>query len=108
MRLFGIPKVQAIRGADWNRARTSHIPCGFSNGVHCAETRIKIAPAAVAIEDHGQPTLRAFDANHTSIAGSGAFDRVGLHHGIVLLPDVALTADVWAGEQALQIVCEIS
>ena len=55
---------------------------------------IEIAPAAVAIERHGESALRTLDADHARIARARAFHGVGLHHGIVLLPDPALAADV--------------
>src|ERR1700747_1884160 len=96
VRLLGIAEVQAISRAHGNCACASHIPRCFRNGVHSAQPRIEIAPAAVAIEGHGQATLGAFDSDDAGITCAGTFDRVGLHHGIVLLPDVALAADIGA------------
>src|ERR1700733_1126555 len=101
-----IAKVQAIRCAHRGRARASHVACGFGDRVHGSELRIEITPAAVAIESHSQATLAAFNADYAGIAGAGAFDGIGLHHMIVLLPNPALAADIGAGQQALEITRE--
>src|SRR5713101_3802428 len=107
MRLFGIAEVQAIGRAHGSRSRAGYVACGFSDRVHGAQFGIEVAPTAVAIERHGQSTLRTFDPNDSAIAGPGAFDGVGLHHGIVLLVDPALAADVRTGQQALEVGGEI-
>src|SRR5713101_7230244 len=98
VRFFGIAEVQAIGRAYGSRSRACHVACGFSDRVHGAELRIEIAPAAIAIERHGQSPLRTFHPDHATIARARTFNRVGLHHGIVLLVDPALAADVRTGE----------
>src|SRR5581483_2744048 len=79
----------------------------FRDGVHRAKLRIEIAPAAISIEGHRESALRALNANYAGIAGTGTFDRVGLHHRIVLLINPAFAADVFTGQQPPQIVGEI-
>src|ERR1041385_1661351 len=75
--------------------------------MHRAESGIQIAPAPVPIQSHCQPTLRAFDTNYATIAVLRTFNRVGLDHGIVLLKEPTLAANILARKQLLQIFCEI-
>src|SRR4051812_28456348 len=75
--------------------------------MHGAELGIEITPATVTIKCHRQSQLRTFYANHTSIAGAGALDSVGLYHGIVLLVDPTLAANVRTREQVLKIFAEV-
>src|SRR5271156_5460603 len=49
VRLFGIAEVEAVGRADWSRSGTGHFARGFGNGVHRSQTRIEIAPPAVAV-----------------------------------------------------------
>ena len=104
----GLPKFRQLVAPIGSRAGASHVARGFRDSVHRAQPRIEIAPASVAVERHGQPALRALDADHAGIARARAFHRVGLHHVIVLLPDPALAADVGTGEQSLQIGGEVA
>src|SRR5262249_24764153 len=103
VRLLGIAEIQAIGRSHRSRARTRDIPRRFSDCMHAAQFRIEIAPAPVAIKRHGQSTLGTFNSNYSAVAGSGSFDCVGLHHGVVLLIDPTLTADVLACQHALQV-----
>src|SRR5436305_3041686 len=103
VRLLRVAEVQAIGRTDGRRARTRDFAGSLRYGVHRADTRIEIAPATVAIESHGQAAVRALDADHAGIAGTGSLDCVGLHHVIVLLPDPAFAGDVGAREQRLQL-----
>src|ERR1700722_3099280 len=107
MRLFRIAKVEAIGCGYWSRARTCPLARSLSHSVHGAQPRIEIAPAAIAIESHGQPTLRvagvcSLDADYAGIARARRFHGVGLHHVIILLPHPALAADIRAGKKLLQ------
>src|ERR1700678_4253394 len=106
MRLFGIAEVEAIGGANRVCARGRYLARGLSHGMHRTETRIEITPARVAVQRHRQAELRTFNANDTSIARAGRLDSIGLHHVIVLLPNPALTANVRAGQQLLQMLSE--
>ena len=106
--LLGIGEVQAIRRADGSRARAGDVASGFGNRVHRAELRIEIAPSPVAIEGHRESALRAFDSNYAAITDPGSLHRVGLHHGIVLLVNPTLAADVGARKQLLEIVGQIN
>ncbi len=108
VRLLRIAEVQTIGCAHRSRARTSDFARGLGNSVHRAQPRIEITPAAVAIERHRQSALRALDANHARVASSWRFDRVGLHHVIVLLPHPALAADIWTGKKLLQALRKIA
>ena len=108
MRLLRIGEVQAVGRADWHCAGASNVARGFGNSVHRAEARIEIAPAAVAIERHGQPAFGPFNADHTGIARTRAFDGIGLYHVIVLLPDPAFAADIRARQQTLEIISEVA
>ncbi len=102
MRLLRIAEVQAIGRAHRRSAAAGHVAGRVRHCVHGAQLRIEIAPPPVAIECHRQPALRTFNTNHARIARTWAFDRIGLHHVIVLLPHPPLAADIWTGEQALQ------
>src|ERR1019366_1849388 len=108
IRLFGIAEVEAVGGADRSRSRAGHFARGFGDRVHGAETGIEIAPAAIAIERHGEPAFRALDADDASIARSGSVDRIGQHHVVILLPYPTLRANVGTREQALQIWSEVA
>src|SRR5262249_40426422 len=46
---FRATEVQTVRGGDWTRAASGDIAGGFGHGVHRAELRIELAPAAVAV-----------------------------------------------------------
>ena len=108
VRLLWIAEIQAIGRAHRSRTRASHVACRIGDGVHRPKLRIEIAPPAVAIERHGEPALRALDADDASIPGARTFNRVGLHHVVVLLPDPTLPADIRTGEQVLQVAREIA
>src|SRR5206468_1530346 len=67
----------------------------------------EIAPAAVAVESHGEAPLMAraacaLDAHDAGFAAR-ALHGIGLHHGVVLLVDPALGADVGAGQKLFEI-----
>src|SRR5260370_40478483 len=62
MRLFGAAEVEAVGSADRSRSGASYFPSGFGDRVHRTQTRIEIAPAAIAVERHGASTLGALDA----------------------------------------------
>src|SRR5580700_10240021 len=70
VRLLRIAEVEAVGGADWSPARASYFAGSFGNGMHGAQARIEIAPAAIAIKRHSQPALGALNADDTSIARS--------------------------------------
>ena len=57
LRLFRIAEVEAVGGGDGRCAGHGHFARGLGHGMHCAELRIEISPAAVAIESHGQTAL---------------------------------------------------
>ena len=103
----GLPKFRQLVAAIGRRARASHVARRLRHRMHGAELGIEIAPAAVAVERHRQAALRAFHANHAAFAAR-ALDRVGLHHGVVLLEDPALGADIRAGQQTLQLIGEFA
>ena len=103
VRLLRVAEVEAVGCADRRSSRASHVARGFGDGVHRTQARIEIAPASVAIERHGEAALRSFDTDHPGIARAGTFHGIGLHHVIVLLPHPAFAADIWTGEQTLQI-----
>src|SRR5438270_8021596 len=108
VRLLRVAEVQAIGRTDGRRARTRDFAGSLRYGVHRADTRIEVAPASIAIKSHGQTAVRAFDADHAGIAGTGSLDRVGLHHVIILLPDPPFAGDVRVGEQRLQLPGEVA
>ena len=76
--------------------------------MHRAKARIEIAPASIAIERHGESAIGTLDANDAGIARSWCFDRIRLHHVVILLPHPAFRADVWARQQTLELDREIS
>src|ERR1700686_5877866 len=98
VRLFWVAEVEAVGGTDRSRSGASYFAGGFGDRVHSAETRIEIAPAAVAVERHGQSASGALDADDATIARPGRVDRVGLHHMVILLPDPTLRANVGTSE----------
>src|SRR6202521_1768194 len=102
VRLFWIAEVEAVGSADRSRSGASYFAGGFGDRVHGPETRIEIAPSAVAVERHGQSAIGALDADDASIARSGRVDSVGLHHVVILLPDPTLRANVGVRQQTLQ------
>src|SRR4029077_6156772 len=113
VRLLGVAEVQAIGRAHRSGAGAGYISCSPSHGVHRTQLRVEITPATVAIERHGEATLRCggiriLDADQSSVARARPFARVGLHHRIVLLPHPALAANVWAGQQTFEIAREIA
>ena len=108
LRLLRIAKVQAVGRTHRSRAGAGYIARGFGDSVHGSELRIEIAPAAIAIERHGQAALAALYADYARIARAWAFDGIGLHHVVVLLPNPAFAANIRAGQQALQIAGEIA
>src|SRR5258708_36170049 len=57
--LFGAAKIEAIRGGDGPRAATSHVAGRFGDRVHCANARIQMAPAAIAVGGERKPALHA-------------------------------------------------
>jgi len=77
-----------------------------------------LGPAAIAVEGHGQAafltglsvwagsacTLDAHDAGFPA----RAYDSVGLDHGVVLLVDPALGADIRAGEELFEVRCVVA
>ena len=112
LRLFRIAEVEAVGGGHGSCAGHGHLARGFGHGVHGAELGIEIRPAAVAVEGHGEAALvarraGALDAHDAGFA-AGADDGVGLHHGVVLLVDPALGADVGAGEQLFEVGGEVA
>ena len=109
VRLLRVSEVQAIGRPDRRRARTGHVARGFGHSVHGSQPRIQIAPAAVAVECHRQASslLRSLNPDHAGIARARAFDGVGLHHMIVLLPDPTLAANIRACQQTLQVAGKI-
>src|ERR1700722_6628755 len=107
VRLFGIAEVEAVGCGHGSCSRTGDFAGGLGDGVHRSKARIEITPAAVAIERHGKPPLRALNSNYAGITCSGRVDRVRLHHVIVLLPYPALAADVGAGEKLLEMPREV-
>src|SRR5271169_3569892 len=102
MRLFRVAEVEAVGGADRSRSGASHFAGSFGDRVHGSQTRIEITPTAIAVERHGEPTLGALDADDARIAPSRRFNRVGLHHVVILLPDPPLRANVRARKQTLE------
>src|SRR5208283_640625 len=102
--LLRISEVEAVCGGDGDRARRSNFAGAFGHGVHCAELGVEPAPAAIAVEGHGETAFLfplfprslgpcTFDSHYARFA-TGADHSVGLHHGIVLLVYPALGADV--------------
>src|SRR6267154_453400 len=74
--LFGTPKIEAIRGGDGTRAARGHIAGGFRDGVHGANARMELAPAAVAVGRERQGALHGtglgiLDAHDRGIARAG-------------------------------------
>ena len=57
--LLGIAEVEAVGGGDGRCAGAGNFARGFGDGVHGAEFGIEIAPAAVAVERHGEAALVA-------------------------------------------------
>ena len=72
----------------------------FSHGMHSSQFGIQVAPTSIAVKRHGQSALRLLDAHDAGIA-AGTLHSVGLHHGVVLLVNPALGADVLRGEESL-------
>src|SRR5581483_9632338 len=108
VRLLRISEVQAVGCRNRSGAAACHVSGGLSHRVHGPEPRVEVAPAAVAVERHGQAALRALDANDTRVASTRPDYGVGLHHRVVLLPYPTLSADVFAGEKRFQIVAKIA
>src|SRR6266849_2355779 len=84
--LFGAAEVEAIRGGDGARAAGGHVAGGFGDGMHRADARIQLAPAAVAVGGEREAAfygagLRILDAHDGGIARAGAGERVGAHTG---------------------------
>src|SRR5205085_4201674 len=100
---FRIAEVEAVGCRDRRRAGTSDVACRLGHCMHGTEAWVEIAPTAVAIQRHGQPSLRAFDANDSRIPGTRALHSVGLYHGVVLLPHPAFPADIPAGQHFLEV-----
>src|SRR5947207_5394791 len=107
VRLLGIAEVQAVRRAHGSCAGAGDVTGGFRDGVHCTKLGVEVTPAAVAIERHRERSVRTFDANDPAITGTGALNGVGLDHGIVLLINPSLAADIFATEQTLEIIREV-
>src|SRR5271157_339006 len=107
LRFLGIAEVQTIRRRDRRRARAGHIARRLSDGVHGAQLGVEVAPTPVTIERHRQTTVRALYPDNTALT-TRSLDSVGLHHGVILLKDPTLRADVRARQQTLQVVRELS
>ena len=109
LRLLRVAEVEAVCCGHRRRTGAGDLARRLRDSVHRAQPGVEITPAAVARERHRQPTFlfsairaRALDAHHAGLA-AWALDGVGLDHGVVLLKDVALVADVGAGQQLLQV-----
>ncbi len=66
--------------------------------------------ASTSVHCHPAPwpvPFRSFNPHQPRVR-AGAFHRIRLHHGIVLLKDPALGADVRRSQQPLQIFCQIA
>src|SRR5260221_7834861 len=92
--LFGAAEVEAIRGRDGPRAAGGYVAGGFCDGVHGADARIELAPAAVAVGGERESALngaglRILDAHHSGIARAGSSQSVRSHGSVVLLGDPA-------------------
>src|ERR1039457_5198231 len=107
VRLFGIAEVQAIRCSHRSGSRARHFARRLRDRVHRAQPRIQMAPAPIPIQRHRKPALRALNANHARVARSRRFNRVGLHHVVVLLPHPTFAANIRACQQLLQIRSEV-
>src|SRR5271157_1303680 len=113
LRLLGIAEIEAVGGGHRGCAGHGNLARTLGDGVHRAQLGIEISPAAVAVKRHGQADLpdwsfrsvrlsRSLDAHHAGLA-AGADHGVGLDHGVVLLVDPALGADVRADQQLFQV-----
>src|SRR5437879_2475370 len=101
---LGAAEIEAVRGGDGTRAARGHVAGGFGDGVHGANARIQLAPAAVAVRGEREGALhgaglRILDAHDGGIARAGAGERVGADAGVVLLGDPALGGDCRRGQQ---------
>src|SRR6185437_10179685 len=105
---FRIAEIEAVRGRHRTRARASHVASRFGNRVHRAETRRKLAPAAVSVGRKRQRAIRSFDPHDRSISRAWCDARVRAHHVIILTEHPALRGNRWRSEQFAEIFCEIN
>src|ERR1017187_3383130 len=111
-RLFRVAEVEAICGGNWSSSGGGNFAGRLGHSVHGAEFGVDIGPAAIAVQGHGQAALMARGACALDAHDSGFAARplhgVGLDHGVVLLVDPALGADIGAGQKVLEVRREVA
>src|SRR5690348_2168536 len=105
--LFGIAEIEAIRGGDGTRAGAGDVARGFCDGVHRAQTRRALAPAAIAVRGKRNRARRLLEAEHGRVAGAREDARIRANHVVVLLEDPALRGDGGRSEQAAEIFVQV-
>src|SRR5450631_954503 len=104
--LLRITEVEAICSSHWHRSRAGDFARAFCDRVHGAKPGVEIRPSAIPIEGHSQSALMSRCTRLLDAHDAGFVPRtlhcVGLHHGVVLLVNPALAADVGGSEQRLQ------
>src|SRR6267143_995976 len=109
---FGAAEIEAIRGGDGPRAAAGYVAGRFRDGVHGANARIQLAPAAVAVRGERERALddsclRILDAHHCGVARSGPGQSICAHAGVVLLGDPALGGNRGRRKQFQKVLREI-
>src|ERR1700690_1447517 len=79
VRFLGISEIDAVGCPPGSSSRARHLARSLGDGMHRAQPRIEITPAAVAIERHGKSALRLarvwiLNANHTCITPAWRLD----------------------------------
>ena len=93
--LFGVGEVQAVGDGPVGVAPTqAQVAGGFGDGDLCADIRIEVAVARVAVRRQRQTLVAAVpQAEHGGVGGSGQHGGLGLHHRVVLVVHPALGGD---------------
>ena len=113
LRLFGIAEVEAVGGGDGRGAGAGDFARGFGDGVHGAEFGIEVAPAAVAVERHGEAALVAWHVpvplmRMTPASPPGPCTVLVCTMESYCSMDPALGADVGSGEELLEVGGEVA
>jgi hypothetical protein len=98
---FRVAEVQAVGGADRNRAGTRDVPGRLGHGELGAQPGTEVTVTAIAVDRQGKRARRPFYP-HDPGAHAGGRDRVRPHHVVVLPVDPPLAGDGRGREQRHQ------
>src|SRR5690606_21456004 len=74
-----VAEVEVVRDAERSSPHAGDVPRGFGNSVRCAEERVEVHVARVAVDGRSYAEGRALHAQHGRVGLTGQDDAVGHH-----------------------------